>query len=404
MSIQREQLYKFPWSKTDNPGGWVEVTDKCNLFCPGCYRHRLEGHRPLEDVKEDILTCKRLTNCDRIGIAGGEPLLYPHICEVVEFVSRHKMKPMLLTNGELLTWEMAVDLKNAGLNKFHIHVDSGQQRPGWSGKTEAEMNELRQHFADLVWKLRGVQCGYNITIFPSTAKYLPDIVEWAFKNPHKVNHVSLVAFRAVPITDEFEYRAGGRTIDLGRFQHSVSDVDKISLTTNDMFDILSSHFSEFRPCAYLNGTTAPDTYKFLITVRVGSKRGVYGFMGAKTLELTQMFYHLFKGRYFDFLRSPKVGKKLFLLSPVDKEVRKTFTHFLGACLKNPGRLFQHLYAQSISLQQPNEIIEGEANLCDGCMNMMPYQGKMIHSCRLDEFRMFGGYVTPLKRSKEDHGH
>ncbi len=398
MSISRERLYKFPWSKTDNPGGWVEVTDECNLFCPGCYRHRLEGHRPLEDVKDDILTCRRLTNCDRIGIAGGEPLMYPHIREVVEFVSRNNMKPMLLTNGELLTREMASDLKKAGLCKFHIHVDSGQQRPGWSGKTEAEMNELRQHFADLLWDLRGVQCGYNITIFPSTVKYVSDIVDWARANLHKVSLISLVAFRAVPITDEYEYRAGGRIIDPGRFQHSVSDVDKINVTTNEMFDILSRHYTEFQPCAYLNGTSAPDSYKFLATVQIGSKGGVFGFMGAKTIELTQMFYHLLKGRYFVFLRNPKIGRKLFLLSPIDKEVRKTFSRYLRACLKNPGSFFGGLYAQTISLQQPNEIIEGEANLCDGCMNMMPYKGRMIHSCRLDEHRMFGGYVMPLKRS------
>ena len=54
MSIFREKLYKFPWSKMDNPGGWVEVTDECDLFCPGCYRHKLEGHRSLEDVKNDM--------------------------------------------------------------------------------------------------------------------------------------------------------------------------------------------------------------------------------------------------------------------------------------------------------------------------------------------------------------
>lgn len=30
---------------TDNPGGWIEVTDHCNLHCPGCYRKRTEGRR-----------------------------------------------------------------------------------------------------------------------------------------------------------------------------------------------------------------------------------------------------------------------------------------------------------------------------------------------------------------------
>ena len=61
------------------------------------------------------------------------------------------MKPMLLTNGEKLTYEFAHELKKAGLLRFHIHVDGGQQRPGWTGKNEAGLNKLRQHFADLVW-------------------------------------------------------------------------------------------------------------------------------------------------------------------------------------------------------------------------------------------------------------
>jgi hypothetical protein len=31
MSITREKLYRFPWSKTDNSGGWVEVTGGANF-------------------------------------------------------------------------------------------------------------------------------------------------------------------------------------------------------------------------------------------------------------------------------------------------------------------------------------------------------------------------------------
>lgn len=65
----------MPWTIHDNPGGWVEITYKCNLFCLGSFRHRLEGHRKLEDVKKDILLCQNLTNCVRMAVAGGEPLL-----------------------------------------------------------------------------------------------------------------------------------------------------------------------------------------------------------------------------------------------------------------------------------------------------------------------------------------
>ena len=78
-AIKRSDLYRFPWSKTDNPGGWIEVTDKCDISCEGCYRHQIEGHRPLGEIKEDILRIKDLTNCDFITLAGGEPLIYPNI-------------------------------------------------------------------------------------------------------------------------------------------------------------------------------------------------------------------------------------------------------------------------------------------------------------------------------------
>jgi hypothetical protein len=395
MSIKREKLYKFPWSKTDNPGGWVEVTDDCDLFCPGCYRHRLEGHRPLEEVKDDILVCQKLTNCDRMAIAGGEPLIYPDIIEVVDFISHHKMKPMILTNGEKLTWELASELKKAGLVQFYFHVDSGQERPGWTGKNESEMNELRQHYADLLWELGGIQCGYNITIFRSTLKYIPEIVKWCRDNIHKVQHLSLITFRGIILTEGMKYMANGKEIDLKNLQNLAASHEEISVSTDEMYEILEDHFPESHPCAYLSGTAAPATYKFLIILNVGSKNKIFGVLGARAVELAQIFSHLFKGKYNAFLKNQKVGKKLFLLSILDGRVRKAFVNFIKASVRNPLRIFDKIYVQCINLQQPNEVVEGEQNLCDGCVNMMVYKGKLINSCALDEYRMFGGPIKPI---------
>jgi len=393
MSIEREKLYRFPWSKTDNPGGWVEVTDDCDLSCPGCYRYRLEGHRPLEEVKNDIIACQRMTNCDRIAISGGEPLLYPHIVEVVEFISSQRMKPMLLTNGEKLTWELALALKEAGLVQFYFHVDSGQQRPGWAGKNEAEMNKLRQHYADLVWELRGVQCGYNVTVFRSTLKYIPEIVEWTRSNISKVQHLSLITFRGFLLKKGMKYMVDNRTIETSLLQNCYDDPGEISITTDEMFRILENYFPEQHPCAYLSGTTAQETYKFLIILNVGSRDEIYGGLGARTVELAQVFHHLFKGKYCAFLENQKVGKKIFILSLLDRKVRKAFVNFLKAFIRNPSRIFDGIYVQCINLQQPNEIIKGKKNLCDGCLNMMIYKGELINSCQLDEYRLFGGPVT-----------
>lgn len=397
MGIERDKLYRFPWSKTDNPGGWVEVTDQCDISCPGCYRHSLEGHRPLKEVKEDILACQRITNCDAMAIAGGEPLIYPHIIEVVDFMSRQKIKPILLTNGEKLTWELASDLKRAGLAKFHFHIDCLQERPGWTGKNEVEMNKLRQHFADLVGELRGVQCGYNLTIFRSTLKYLPEIVEWCRKNIHKVQHISLIAFRAIPITDQIEYMVNDNRVDFNHLQNSSANLAEIGISTEDMHAILEDHFSDFRACSYLNGTAAPETHKYLIAVHVGSPKRIYGIVGAKSIELVQTFYHFFKGKYSSFQKNPHTGKKIFLLSFFDYELRKAFQNLLKAIAKNPLEIFEKIYIQSIHLQQPNEIYDGKINLCEGCANMMVYKGRLINSCRLDEYRFFDGLITPVTR-------
>jgi hypothetical protein len=126
---------------------------------------------------------------------------------------------------------------------------------------------------------------------------------------------------------------------------------------------------------------------------------MYGFMGSKSIELVQTFYHILKGRYFTFLRNQHVGKKIFILSFFDKELKRCFLNYLKASIINPLRIFDKIYVQSISLQQPNEYMRGEANLCDGCMNMMIYKGKLINSCRLDEYRMFGGVLTSISKKR-----
>ncbi len=396
MNIDRTKLYRFPWSKTDNPGGWIEVTDQCNLVCPGCYRSQLAGHRTLDDIKQDILDTKRLTNCDCMTIAGGEPLFYPHLTEVIEFISRLKVKPILFTNGEKLIPETLRELKKAGLVNIHFHIDNAQERPEWIGKSESEMNVLREHYANMLYETVGIQCGFHVTVFRSNLEEIPDIVGWALKNIHKVQHISFIAYRAIPADDHLQFFADGKMLEKSHMTNIEQNINDISISTEEMFAKMNAVYPELRPSAYLNGTAVHESNKFLIVVNVGSKGRKYGLLGAKTMELTQMFYHFFNGRYYTFLNSPNAGKKLFLMSLFDKEIRKTSRNYLAACLRNPMRLADKIYVQSIHFQQPNEIVNGEVNLCDDCVNMMAYKGKLINPCRLDEYRLYGDAMHIVK--------
>jgi len=398
MPIDRTRMYQLPWSPTDNPGGWVEVTDACDLSCPGCYRHQLLGHVPLAQIEADVLTVKRLTNCDRIAIAGGEPLLYPRILEVVNFIARQGLKPLLLTHGERLTLELAREFRKAGLVRFQFHVDSLMQRHGWSGKNEAEMNELRQHFADLVWEAGGMQCAFSITVVPASLPHLPHVLEWCRSNLHKVQHVSLIAFRSLPVGGEYEYQVNGQRVDAGAFHHSTPDARENTVTADEMYEVLQLHDRRFRAAVFMPGTTAPETTKFLVALHLGSASGPDGYLGARAVEAVQIAHHFWTGRYLDFPRDARAGKKTFLLAAVDGEVRRALRRFAGAALRRPRRLVEPTYVQTIALQQPAEVLDGKANLCSGCPNMMAWQGELVPSCRLDEYRLFGGPLVPVKRA------
>ena len=398
--INREKLYRFPWSKTDNPGGWIEVTDICDLHCPGCYRHQIEGHRKIETIKNEIDDLVKLTNCDSIAIAGGEPLGYPDLNEVIRYISAKKIKPMVYTNGVLLTSEMVTDLKKAGLSKIHFHIDSAQERPGWSGKDETGLNELRKHYADMLYKTRTIQCGYHITVTRSNIRFIPDVLKWGMSNIDRVHHISFLAFRAICKNPAYYLVANGKFIDPEEAYTGNPEPDDVSITTEEMYNYILSVNQDLRPAAYLNGTTVHETNKFLIIVNAGSKTNHYGVVGSKTLETAQVFYHLFKGRYFAFLENPRPGKKLFLLSLLDNEVRGSFINYLKVSLKNPLRFFDRLYLQSIHLQQPIEQIGDTINLCDDCVNMMVYKGRLVNSCRLDEYRMFGGPINIIRKEND----
>jgi MoaA/NifB/PqqE/SkfB family radical SAM enzyme len=48
-----------------------------------------------------------LRNTDGISIAGGEPLIYPQIVELVRYVAAQGWKPIINSNGQELTRRVA---------------------------------------------------------------------------------------------------------------------------------------------------------------------------------------------------------------------------------------------------------------------------------------------------------
>src|SRR5690348_8081714 len=113
----------------------ISVTDRCNFRCPYCMPREIFG-RDFEFLRrEDLLSFEEIARLaelfaqlgvEKIRLTGGEPLLRRDLESLVEMLANVKSirDLTLTTNGSLLTREKAQALKDAGLHRVSISLDS----------------------------------------------------------------------------------------------------------------------------------------------------------------------------------------------------------------------------------------------------------------------------------------
>ncbi|MFZ5426798.1 MAG: radical SAM protein, partial [Thermodesulfobacteriota bacterium] len=396
-----EAYYRLPWNLSDNSITWLEPTTKCNLYCEGCYRENdPDGHRPLEDVIKELETVRTLRRTDGISIAGGEPLIYPHIVELVRYVAAQGWKPIINSNGHALTPALVRDLAKAGLVGFTMHVDSHQKRPGWQGKTEAELCELRLKLADMIHEHGGgkVACAFNATIYRDTLGDIPMLTRWAQEHMDRVQTMVFILFRSVKTQAGFDCFANGKPVDPHDLVYQLDHMETHKdILAQDVADVIREHVDpEFEPCAYLNGTEDPRSMKWLLTLKVGDKDRTLGYLSPKFAEIVQSFHHLFWNTYLAYTRPgvTNTAQAIFPLALFDKSVRKIFWKWL----KEPSKWTDCLHIQSIMIIQPCDVFEdGRQNMCDGCPDAILHKGRMVWSCRVDELEKYGAFISCVPR-------
>ncbi len=400
VTLDHRELYRLPWSLPDNAIGWLEPTAKCNLACYGCYRANVNEHKTLETVSADLDVFERQRTVDGVSIAGGDPLTHPQIVDIVRMVAARGWKPIVNTNGLALDEELLRDLKAAGLVGLTFHIDSKQGRPKWKGKTEQELNALRLRYAEMVARVGGVGCAFNSTVYEDTIDAVPDLVRWAQEHIDIVHVMVFICFRTAVPTGDFEYYAGGRQVDMGPLAYGFTPGDeRTDITAPEVVAKIREEFPDFSPCAYLNGTETPDSFKWLLSLRIGTARRIYGYAGPKMVELAQTLHHLRTGRYLAY-SPPSVlrrGRSMLWLWPVDRGIRMAFRR----ALVDPRLAFRRLHLQSIMIIQPIDVLaDGRQNMCDGCPDMTVWNGRLAWSCRLEECLHFGQFVRTVPKVPE----
>ncbi|HAQ18026.1 MAG TPA: radical SAM protein [Prolixibacteraceae bacterium] len=108
----------------------ISVTDRCNLRCTYCMPE--EGIRLMEH--SDILSYEEITDFARMAVAngitkvrltGGEPLVRKDIVELVGMLAAiDGIEDLAMTTNGILLSKYALDLKNAGLNRINVSLDT----------------------------------------------------------------------------------------------------------------------------------------------------------------------------------------------------------------------------------------------------------------------------------------
>ncbi|MHB8171373.1 MAG: radical SAM/SPASM domain-containing protein, partial [Thermincolia bacterium] len=138
LCIKLDDGYKIVPLLPDVKKVYLEVTTKCNLACTTCIRNSWDD--PLNHMEWSVFQAvleqlKDLPDMKRVHFGGfGEPLSHPRILEMVAAVKGLGLQAELITNGLLLSEDVAGRLVELGLDRLFISMD---------GPDAEEYNEIR---------------------------------------------------------------------------------------------------------------------------------------------------------------------------------------------------------------------------------------------------------------------
>lgn len=90
----------------------IEFSRVCNFRCSYCYveeKTECTGELSRQELKDVILQAKQL-GARKIIILGGEPSIYPHLVEMLDFLSGEGLEVEMFTNGSGINQELAAVL------------------------------------------------------------------------------------------------------------------------------------------------------------------------------------------------------------------------------------------------------------------------------------------------------
>ena len=166
----------------------VSVTDRCDLRCVYCMKEKMNFLQ-----KNEILSLEEIERlCDnfielgveKIRLTGGEPLVRKNILHLIENLNKKKSSTnlkeiTLTTNGSLLK-KFAKDLKNNGINRINVSLDTNIKEKYKEITRFGNLDNVIDGIEEA--KKNNIKIKINTVVFKNfNEDHLSDLINWANK-------------------------------------------------------------------------------------------------------------------------------------------------------------------------------------------------------------------------------
>jgi Fe-coproporphyrin III synthase len=187
------------------------LTNRCNLRCEHCYINA-EDRGYADELSHEQATAfiadVAEMQCPVLLFSGGEPLVRPDWFELACFATEHGLRPVLSTNGTLITEEVAARLKESGMQYVGVSIDglpeTHDRFRGRKGAFEESMQGIRNAHA------AGLRTGVRFTAHAANAAELPALLD-------------LIAERGIPRFCLYHLVYAGRGAEMANRDTSIAE-------------------------------------------------------------------------------------------------------------------------------------------------------------------------------------
>ncbi|MHA2006243.1 MAG: radical SAM protein [Promethearchaeota archaeon] len=169
--------------KSNKPIVVWNSTRQCNLKCIHCYASAttkpIKGELSTEEGKA-LLESIASYGCPVVLFSGGEPFMRKDLFELIEYADTLKLRPVISTNGTLISKENALAAKKSGVKYIGVSLDGleeiNDKFRGVNGAFKLAINGMKNSLnAEIKTGLRFTLTRYNHMDLPGVLLKLRDI-------------------------------------------------------------------------------------------------------------------------------------------------------------------------------------------------------------------------------------